>query len=512
MRTDTLESRFDDGQLTSVQRSGETWIIEVTYDTRSHVCPRCESSLALHGWVRNRSPYVDSPIEGHAVKIHVTRPRLKCHICKRTLTPIVPGLDDNHRVTHRLLAFLPTALWGAKSLRSFSKSIGASPTLLRSLLVKLAQKNQTTALALKKVGVHEFQIGTRVHLLVSNVEVGSVIAFFPEGNNQHGSLIKFLDRTITHREDTTIVLPANHALFSAAGDLLTPCKLAFSTNSLSIFAATTLAPKARQWSRKGRVGSVSVRNALEISRLHYGDLPPEHQQRYHDGIRVGDIFWTAFAAKERLSEAITKGDSDLWFGSLVQWFKDLSADQRVTFSPVILVARDIHQLGVDANFNPALNKLENDLLKLEQLLVRPGMRFSDEMIAALFLSCGLNRVPVPREFGWKRAGPLWLEEEDEIEPTILFSHAGTQLDTLIIILSVYALAWEEGALRTNPGPDPGSEVCSTCDRPMDMTNPHSTGTQEIAAVIWGCGGASQEDSLDASLIEVRCSECDTRNT
>lgn len=73
-----------------------------------------------------------------------------------------------------------------------------------------------------------------------------------------------------------------------------------------------------------------------------------------------------------------------------------------------------------ASFNPTLSKLENDLLKLEQLLIRPGVRFSDEMLAALFLGCGLIQVSVPRQFGWKGLGPLWLEEEDEIEPTVFF--------------------------------------------------------------------------------------------
>lgn len=72
------------------------------------------------------------------------------------------------------------------------------------------------------------------------------------------------------------------------------------------------------------------------------------------------------------------------------------------------------------------------------------------------------------------------------------------------------LLMNEGVRVTFPGPGP-IETCSRCGRPVDMTQPHMTWTEEVAAVTWGQSLETLQPT-SAQLLAVKCLRCHAAGT
>lgn len=432
----TLEDRFEAGELKSITRLDNFWRVEAVFQARSDRCPICQRSMLIHEWSRGRSPYFDMPYEGLPVQIFVTRPRYRCRTCDITRTPVVPGLEERHRITRRLIEFLPSSIWYSTSLRALAKSVGISPASLGNVLKSIAQKAEYDVLMPSKIGIHEFRVGERTHIVVSNLDLGSVVAFFPAGASQLTLLAKFLKGVERKTEIQEITSPANINILKAIFDGKTDSNCYCSLTSIHDLLPRVISRATNLRSRKGLSGSISIRKAFEIAQLHLHDLSPEQQRSHLNGLQIKDPFWTSFAAKEDLVKALQENVSITWFEAVGAWYRNLSAAQQVTFGPVVAKIYEMREFSPVISTNPMLGVIETELRTLERLLVRPGVRFSDEMISYLLLASSVMHVRIKREFGCKGSEPYWLEEHLSAEIHMGATHAGTHLESLVGLLTV----------------------------------------------------------------------------
>lgn len=390
--------------------------------------------MVIHEWIRARSPYHDVPHENLPVQIFVTRPRFKCRICEITRTPVIQGLEEKHRVTCELKRFLPSALLSSTSLRGLAKSVGMSPASLRRLLKQIAQEAQSNVLVPSKIGIHEFRVGGRFHLLLSNLEIGSVVEFFAAGESQLISLASFFRSIENKTAAFEITLPANikilKAVFEGRADFNCYCSL----TSVCEMLGRLLSVAAQQESRKGRPGSISSRAAHEIGLLHLHELSLEQNQRYLKGLQILDPFWMSFIAKEELIEAIHKNTSITLFEVVTTWYKNLPVTQQAIFGPFVAKITEIREFNLLISSNLIGIQIDENLKILEKIFIRPGVRMSDEMISALLLAVHWLRVPIQSEFGYKGTGQLWLEDELSKEHLGEPSHAGIHIESLVRLL------------------------------------------------------------------------------
>ena len=432
----TLEDRFEVGELKSITRLDNCWRVEAVFQARSDRCPICQRSMLIHEWSRGRSPYFDMPYEGLPVQIFVTRPRYRCRNCDITRTPVVPGLEEGHRITRRLIEFLPSSIWYSTSLRTLAKSAGMSPASLGNVLKSIAQEAQSDVLMPSKIGIHEFRVGERTHIVVSNLDLGSVVAFFPAGASQLTLLAMFLEGVEGKTEIQEITSPANINILTAIFDGSTNSNCYCSLTSIHDLLPEVISKATNLRSKKGLSGSISPRKAFEIAQLHLLELSPEQHSGYLRGLQIKDPFWASFAAKEDLIEAIQKNASIAWFETVGDWYRNLPATQQVTFGPVVTKIYEMREFSPVISTNQMLGRIETELRTLERLLVRPGVRFSDEMISTLLLASPLMHVPIKREIGSKGAGPYWLEEHLPAKIIMGATHAGTHLESLVGLLTV----------------------------------------------------------------------------
>ncbi len=393
--------------------------------------------MQIHEWTRGVSPYFDVPYEGLPVHIFVTRPRLRCRACDITRTSFIPSLVEGHRVTQGLVTFLSSALLSSTSLRGLAKRVGLSLAVLRNLLKEIAQDAQSVALMPSKFGIHKFNLGKRVHLVASNLEIGSIVAFFPAGPSQLTSLAMFLQSEEGKTKVQEIIVPADIEILEAVFEGHTCRNCLCSLTSIYELMVSVLASVANLRSRKGQTGSISMHEALEIGRLRLHELSQEQHQLYMNGLQVEDSFWTSFAAKEDLIEAIQKNSSMEWVEIVMTWYRNLSAVQQVNFGPVVSKIIKIREFCPAICSDLIFNRIEENLNVLEKMFVKPGVRFSDEMIWAVLMAMPWFNSPIRRKFGHKGSGQRWLEEPSPTKSPREATHGGTHLESLVVVLTAF---------------------------------------------------------------------------
>jgi len=189
------------------------------------------------------------------------------------------------------------------------------------------------------------------------------------------------------------------------------------------------------WTRKGKPGSVSAKQANEIFRLRATELSIDHQQQLYRGLERQAPFWMSFNEKETLIELMRNETSNQWTDSVTHWFRNLPAHLQVVFVSAIAWIGEIQKLGLPLARNSHVDNFEGNLRNLESLLNKPGKKFSAEMISVLLSAGTFLTVPIRREVGTKGIGPLWLEEEEKMVEYTQAMHAGISLDSLVGLLS-----------------------------------------------------------------------------
>lgn len=301
------------------------------------------------------------------------------------------------------MQYLPRALWSELSLKAVAVSVGASPALLRNLLLDIARDAESRALRTSTIGIHEVTVGNHVHLLASDLKVGAVIAFFPSGSGEAQFLLlrDFLKNRASNAS-LEITCPANTNILRVVSENHKNTNVFCSKYSFHALVANRLASATKQWSRRGRSGSISCREALKIASCHASELPTEYQKQFQRGLDLEDPFWNAYSAKERLFQVLSQNPKNLCFQAVISWYGTLSPSEQVIFGPTLSVITEIRQHGMEFSFDPFLVRFEKNLRVFERLLIKPGVKFSDEMLAGLFLSIPVTHVAIPEEIGTNR--------------------------------------------------------------------------------------------------------------
>ena len=79
---------------------GITIVAEVVDGELPH-CPDCARQLYRHG--RRTNIFADTPMQMQPVRLEISRPRYRCDVCGKTLTPELTFLDERRRATKRLV-------------------------------------------------------------------------------------------------------------------------------------------------------------------------------------------------------------------------------------------------------------------------------------------------------------------------------------------------------------------------------------------------------------------------
>ena len=168
----------------------------------ARLCPHCGElhRIQRHG---NRPIYVrDLPTHGKTMLIHLDVPRLKCMVCSKTFTAVVPEVDEGFQMTERLVRWI-----GRQSLEytyaELAKQVGIDEKSVRTIfdayVAKLEKdfKRETPVW----LGIDEIKLG-RFRAIFTNIQDRALIDMLPD--RYHTSIVRFLE-SLPNKERITHV-------------------------------------------------------------------------------------------------------------------------------------------------------------------------------------------------------------------------------------------------------------------------------------------------------------------
>lgn len=388
-------------------RNGK-WQIHATYGTLSKHCPTCNSLLTHHDWSNSR--FLDAPISGESVYLHVKRPRYRCKACQKTLTPVILDVTENYRVTNRLVDYIKNNLWYSNSLRELASSVGSTAKTISLLLKTIADQARLGIESSCALGIHELILKKQRHLILSNLDKGTVIDFLPDSPNQLDNLASRLI-CFNHISPIKLVsLPADQAILKKVVRHCPAAEIEFTLSSINSVLAKAITKQSGKSSKKGKLGSVSKIEALRLAYSRKAELAENDASLLLNGIQTKNEFWEIFEAKEQLLSRLEGTKSIYWIETYRTWILAIPLSLRSVFYDVSLLFNEIERLHGKLSLDPALALVDKNIFLLQKLLLKPGKSFSSEMISALVLASPFLQLPILRKVGIKGSGPLWLEE------------------------------------------------------------------------------------------------------
>jgi hypothetical protein len=424
-------------------RNGK-WQIHATYGALSRHCPTCNGLLTHHDWSNSR--FLDAPISGEPVYLHVKRRRYRCKACQKTLTPVILDVTENYRVTNRLVDYIKNNLWYSNSLRELASSVGSTSKTISQLLKTIADQARLGIESSYALGIHELILKKQRHLILSNLSKGTVVGFLPDSPNQLDRLASQLICFNQMSPIKLLLLPANQAILKSIVQQFPAVEIEFSLSSINSVLARAIIKQSGKSSKKGKLGSVSRNEARRLAYSRKAELAENDISLFLDGIQTKNEFWEIYEAKEQLLSRLGVTKDINWIETYRSWMLTLPLHLRSVFYDVSLLFNEIERLQVKLSLEPALEMVDKNILVLQKLLLKPGKSFSPEMISALVLASPFLQVPIARKVGIKGIGPLWLEMSVTEVNLIIPNTAGI---TLIDLVGLLTAIWNKSETHSD---------------------------------------------------------------
>lgn len=153
------------------------YIIKARYIVQPASCPHCGVMFPrLYKYGSKSQPYRDLPIHGKRVRLLVQRKRWKCRECERTFFEVLDDLDDHHRATKRLVAFVQIKAL-ERTFVSLADEIGLDEGTIRNIFnrhVKHLEENVTFKTP-RWLGIDELHLLGTPRGVLTNVEARTLI-------------------------------------------------------------------------------------------------------------------------------------------------------------------------------------------------------------------------------------------------------------------------------------------------------------------------------------------------
>lgn len=100
---------LENWRVDQVLEDGQALVVQAEYEVVPDSCTKCGVVGKVYKHGRKPTDYRDSPVRGKPVTIRVNRQRYRCQECKETFLQPLPDIDDNRRMTTRLIEYISSA-------------------------------------------------------------------------------------------------------------------------------------------------------------------------------------------------------------------------------------------------------------------------------------------------------------------------------------------------------------------------------------------------------------------
>ena len=162
---DTQEDEFD---------------LHFTLETISQpsLCPCCGTINGnLVGYGRDMQIFMDTPMYGKRVGLHINRRRIRCQDCNSTFLEPLPDMHDNHRATRRLITYIEKRVMLKETFARIATDVGLNEWTIRSIFDEFAAREQKSyhPATPRFLGIDEAHLFRHYRCVITDVEKRTII-------------------------------------------------------------------------------------------------------------------------------------------------------------------------------------------------------------------------------------------------------------------------------------------------------------------------------------------------
>lgn len=128
----------------SIQEEGRLYRVLAEVSEHPHCCPWCETLSAPYHFGKREFTFTDLPMHGKQVCVVARRQRFRCRACQRTWLSPLPGIDEHHAVTERLIQYVEreTLSLSSRTFVSLAHELGLAESSIRNLFDACVKKRE----------------------------------------------------------------------------------------------------------------------------------------------------------------------------------------------------------------------------------------------------------------------------------------------------------------------------------------------------------------------------------
>lgn len=167
--------------VTEVEESHDEYFIKARYTVQPEVCLSCGVvHPKFHRYGTKQQPFRDLPIHGKKVRLLVQRKKWKCLDCGSTFFEQLGDLDDHHRATKRLVAWVQTKAL-ERTFTSLADEIGVDEGTIRNIFNRNVDQleEEIQFNTPRWLGIDELHLIGSARCVLTNVEARTLIDILP---------------------------------------------------------------------------------------------------------------------------------------------------------------------------------------------------------------------------------------------------------------------------------------------------------------------------------------------
>lgn len=161
----------------------EDTVYRITVSVASIVVPKscikCHHTDLIKSGTSNIT-IADLPKHGKSVKLIIKRRRYRCKSCKTSMSEVLPNIDENHRMTNRLMTFINERI-SIDTPSQIARTVHLNETTIRNIIKEslIDTKPKILFKIPKTIGIHEISIHNGYYYIVTNIETQTIINVLP---------------------------------------------------------------------------------------------------------------------------------------------------------------------------------------------------------------------------------------------------------------------------------------------------------------------------------------------
>jgi transposase len=370
------------------------------------LCLHCGTTGELQQFGKRDHLYLDIPIRGKRVGIHVPRQRWRCKACRRTFYEAIEEMHPIHRMTKRLVTYIEQQSL-PKPFVTLADEVGVNETTIRNIFRAYAKRleNETTFVTPAVLGIDELHLLGKPRCILANVEHATLVDIL---KTRSKAAVSARLRQFANRERIEVVtMDMWRPYYDAVREVLPGA-----TVIIDKFHVVRLVNQAVETIRKELRASLSDRQRRGLMHDRFVLLKRRHDLDERERLLLET--WTGMYP--RLQQAYEAKESfyDLWTSAsspqeaqerYEEWRRKLHADVATAFSDLTTAITNWQEpVFAYFEYGDLTNAYTEALNGLIKEAVRRGRGYSFEVVRAKALySNGFHRHKRP---GYERRPAL----------------------------------------------------------------------------------------------------------